>query len=202
MPVAVPASLREALAASALSALDAALGPPLAQRIPGCYEIEVEAAGEGTFTVVIDDGVVSARKGFAEDEPWLSCAVPQGGWPLLQRLLQAAVDGFPRAPTLAEAQARIRALRADDLRSLVRAVDKLRDVGLRMEIRGVGTFQMARGALDEVTRELHVELGADALDHACAGGSLEELSRAPLGGDRRLATELVAAFGPLLARFR
>ena len=84
--------------------LNALLGPPLERRAKGSFEVEVEAKGEGTYTYRYQDGALTAKKGFSRDEPLVSVELPKGGWPFLQRLLQAAVDGFPDAPQLARRQ--------------------------------------------------------------------------------------------------
>lgn len=202
MPVAVPATLKEALEPELLSSLDEAIGPPKESRIPGRYEIEVEAAGEGTFTIAFDDGAVSGKKGFAKGDPLLSCAIPKGGWPFVQRLLQAAADGFPAAPAVAERQARLRAMTKGELETAVRGVEKLREMVIEVDVSGMGVFRVARGSLDEATRQLKVAIAADAVDRVLAGAPLSTLSGAKVSGERGLVTEILAALGPVVTKIR
>lgn len=198
MRVKVPETLKAALEPDALAALDEALGPPREVRLPNRYEIEIEAAGEGTFTLMLDAGVPSARKGFARDEPFLSCALPKGGWPFVRRLLQAAVDGFPATPSLRERQERLKAIRATELKAAVQGIAKLQDLAIEVDVGGVGHFKFGRGALDEVTRDLKVSIPAAAIDRALAGAGVAALSGAKVSGDRGLTTEIFAALGPLV----
>lgn len=190
-----------------VEALNEALGPPMTQRAKGQFEVEVEAAGEGTFTLRYDDGVLTGKKGFAKGDPLLSAAIPKGGWPFLQRLLQAAVDGFPNAPQLARRQAIGRELPAADLQALLDGVSKLRDVRFDITLSGAGpkgkaTYAIARGLLDEATREVKVQLNAERIERVLDGGSVEALRAAKVSMPTGLATELVSALGAVWTKMR
>ncbi|MFZ9886924.1 MAG: hypothetical protein ACO3JL_05420, partial [Myxococcota bacterium] len=148
----VPASLAEALAAECLPLLDEHLGPPRELRARRRFEIEIEAVGEGTFTLLYDQGVVTARQGMARGEPLLSVEIPRGGWPLVRRLLESAAAAFPLAPDLARRRAEALALPARVWEGIVDELLELDDVGLGLELRGVGRFRFARGSLEELTR--------------------------------------------------
>jgi hypothetical protein len=199
MSFTVPDTLKETLSEESLAELDAVLGPPADRRATGRYEIEIEAAGEGTFTVTYDAGETTAKKGFAKGDPWVSCAVPRGGFELVRQVLQAAVDGFPDAPGLQQRMEASQKLSSAEWDKMAAAVDKLRDVMVTAKLDGAGTYQVARGALDEATRELELSLKVAVIEDVLGGEDPAQAAKAKLGGDRGVATELAAAFGPLQA---
>src|SRR5688572_24244186 len=122
----IPATLRETLEPPMVATIEAALAPPMHLRAKTRFEIEFEAIGEGTFTLVVDAGVVSAKKGFAKD-PLLSAQVPKGGWPFVQRLLEAAVAGFPGAPLLKSNLEIMKLPKPGEIDTMIAALRKLTD---------------------------------------------------------------------------
>jgi len=198
--VKVPDTFAATIAPDVLRALDAALGPPVAERARGTFEVEVEVVGEGTFTLAAKDGVVSAKKGFADD-PLLSARLGKGAWPLVRDELQAAVDGFPGNAVLAQRFAAVRQLKRADMEAVVGAVKKLKPCGVDVDVQGAGPMAVARGALDEVVKKMTVKLDAAQIRGILAGASPDTLT-ATVGGDRGVAADVAAAFGPVLVRLR
>lgn len=197
---AIPATLGACLQAEVIATLDATLGPPLPLRARARFEVEFESAGEGTFTVVVDAGRATATKGFAKD-PLLSVAVGKGGFPFLQRLLQAAVAGFTNAPVLAKGLAAARAPRPGDLDAALAGLLKLKDACLRFEVKGAGSYALARGPVDEATSVLTIAVDAAAVEAALSGAPLSSMKVA-LKGDRGVLTAALAALEPLVERMR
>lgn len=198
--ITVPGTLAACLQAEVLASLEAALGPPMSLRARGRVELELEVAGEGTFTVTMDAGVVSAKKGFARD-PLISASIGKGGFSLVQRLLQGAMEGFPRAPALARVVEASRAPRAGDLDAVVASLARLKDACVRLEVKGAGTYAVARGPVDEATQVLTISLDAAALEGALGGAPLSSV-RLDLKGDRGVLTAALAALAPLVDRMR
>lgn len=196
----VPATLAACLEHDVMAALDAALGPPMPLRATGRFEVEVEALGEGTFTLTVDAGAVSAKKGFAR-APLVSMLIGKGSFPLVQRWLQAAVDGFPDAPRLARGLAAGRAPRPGDLDAALAALARVKDACLRFEVRGAGSYAFARGPVDEATSVLTIVVDAGALTGALSGAALSSL-RLELKGDRGVLTSVLAALAPVIERMR
>ncbi len=196
----VPATVAACLQGPALAALEAALAPPMPLRARGRFELEIEAAGEGTFTVVVDGGAVTAKKGFAKD-PLVSALVGRGAFPLVHRLLQAAVDGFPEAPRLAHGLAAAKAPRVGDLDAALAALTRIRDACLRLDVKGAGAVALARGPIDEATRELTITVDVKAIDAVLAGAPMATLALS-LSGDRGVLTSVLAALGPIVERMR
>lgn len=199
-PVRVPETLAATLAPDVLAAIEGALAPPMALRATARVELEIEAAGEGTYTVLIDGGRVSAKKGFAKD-PFLSLVVPKGGFALLRAQLQAAVDGFPAAPELRRRWEALRSPRPGELDALVADLGKLKDTAARLVVKGVGTFAVARGPVDEATRVLELRLDASALEAALKGAAVDGM-KVETAGDRGVLTAVAAALAPALSRMR
>ncbi|MBI1947146.1 MAG: hypothetical protein HYS27_15730 [Deltaproteobacteria bacterium] len=197
---AVPATLAACLQPDTLEALEAALAPPRPLRAKARFEVEIEAAGEGTFSLTVDGGVASAKKGFAKD-PLISAHVAKGGFPFVQRLLQAALDGFPLAPRLAKGLAAGRAPRPGDLDVALAALARLKDACVRFDVKGGGSFALARGPVDEATSVLTVVVDAKAVEGALAGAPLSTL-KLELKGDRGVLTSVLAALGPVIERMR
>jgi hypothetical protein len=196
----VPDTLAACLQPELLAALETALAPPAPLRAKARFEVEIEAAGEGTFTLAVDGGVASAKKGFAK-VPLISAHVGKGGFPFMQRLLQAALDGFPQAPRLAKGLAAGRAPRPGDLDAALAALSRLKDACVRFEVKGAGSFALARGPVDEATNVLTLVVDAKAIDGALAGAPLSSLQFV-LQGDRGVLTSVLAALGPVIERMR
>ncbi len=184
-----------------LSALEHALAPPPAQRATATVEIEIEAEGEGTFTLHYKDRSVTAKKGFSK-RPLVSVRLGRGVWPLLREQLQAAIDGFAAAPELASRLQAWRALGSNDLDGVVAAVTRLGEgTAVRFDIAGAGTITVARGPVDEATRELILGLDANKLRALMAGAAPSSLS-ASVKGDRSVGTAVLAAIGPIVTKLR
>lgn len=198
----VPGTLRETLRPSVLTLLEEAFAPPVAARASGRYEVELEMEGEGTFTLCVDDGELSASKGFAEDDPFISCHLSAGTWPLVQRWLQNAVDGFPAAPYLRRNQTALRSLGQADQQRLVQGIEKLDDVSLEINLTGCGTIRIARGAMDEVTRQLTLQVPETVVDELLQGAGGDAFQKVRVGGHRGLSTELMAALAPVMRVLR
>jgi hypothetical protein len=200
MSVIVPSTFAQALQPNIVAGIEHEVSPPPALRARRKMEIEIEAEGEGTFTITLEGASTTAKKGFAKD-PFLSAVIGKGGWPLLQRELQAAVDGFPASAELRAGLDKIRSPKPGELDAVVDAVAKLKDACVKFDIKGAGKFALARGAVDEATRVLTVTLDAAEIDKVIAGAPLSSL-KAQIGGDRGLLTAIGAALGPTLQRFR
>ena len=197
----IPATLKATLEPTMLSVLEQALAPPPAQRASANVEVEIEADGEGAFTLTYKDRAVTAKKGFAK-RPLVSARLGKGAWPLLRDQLQAAVDGFPAAPELATRLSAWRSLGAAELDAVVAAVTKLADgTSVRFDIVGAGAITVARGAVDEATRELVIMLDAAKLRALMTGAPPSTVS-ASLKGDRAVGTAVLAAVGPVLTRLK
>lgn len=196
----IPDTLAATLAPDVIAVIEAALAPPVQLRARGRVEMEIEVVGEGTFVLAADDGRVSAKKGFAKD-PLVSAVIPRGGFGLIQRELQAAVDGFPQAPDLRRRVEALRCPRPGEIDALVAALAKLKDAAVRFEVKGAGTFALARGPVDEATRVLSVRVDAVQLDAVLAGAALSTV-KADVSGDRSVLTAVAAALGPALQRMR
>lgn len=157
-------------------------------------------AGEGTFVVVMEGGTVSAKKGFAKS-PMISAQIPKGGFQLIQKELQAAVDGFPGAPELRRIVNAWRSPKAGELDALLRAIEKLKDAAIRFDVKGIGSYTLARGPVDEATRALTVKFDPMEVEGLLSGAPLTSL-KVDVGGDRSVLTAVVAALGPALQRMR
>ena len=199
--VKVPDTIAGTLAPEILTDLDAKLGPPPQARIAASFEVEIEAEGEGTFTLAYQSRALVGRKGFAQGDPLLSMRVPRGGARLVQALLQAAADGFPQAPALAARHAALRALTRADLELLLKNVQRAKPMGVVVEVAGHGSFAVARGALDEVTRTLTVSMDGAQLLALTRGAALES-ARPSTSGDRTLGAELATVLAPVLLALR
>lgn len=200
MSTKVPGTLRELVASDVLTSLDETLGPPIEHRVRGRYEVEVESAGEGAFVFRFDDGVLSARKGFATGDPFLSCAIPKGGFSIVQQILEAALSGFVESGLLQSVQRQLRSLTADEFADLIDAIEGVEDLAIETTIAGVGAFSIARGALDEVSRTVRVEVPKAAIDDVLHGRGVQRFQSAKVSGDRMALTELVRALKPLSSR--
>jgi hypothetical protein len=197
----IPSTLKATLEPAALAAIEAALAPPLDHRAKTDLDIEVEADGEGTFTVSWKNRAVTAKKGFAK-RPLISVRLGRGTWPLLREHLQAAVDGFASAPELRAALHAWRGMQAHEVDAVVAAIAKLAEgAAVNFELKGAGNVIVARGPVDEATRELALRLEVQDLRAILSGRSPRALS-VSTSGDRSVATALLTALGPVLALFR
>ncbi len=195
--VAVPERFVDALSAEVLSALLDALGPPTAQRAAVAFDVEVELQREGTFMLGYDHGVLRGKKGFAK-RPLLSARLDVAAWSLLREELQAAVDGFPRAPALQQRASSLKALAQKDAETAARAVTTMAEgLCVHFKIAGAGSISVARGPVDEATRELTVNLDATQIRGLLAGAPLPSLQWS-MKGDRSVGTAIVAALGPMM----
>jgi hypothetical protein len=191
----IPASLKETLEPATLQRIEDALAPEVALRAKKDFEIEVEAAGEGTFTLALVSQKLTAKKGFAK-KPLVSFQIGKGGWALLQRELSEALEGFPRAPELKRALDRMKSPKPGDLDAVLAAVEKLPDVCVRFDVRGKGTFAASRGPADEAGHELTVIIDGAALDGLLDGKPLSSM-KADVKGDRAILPTVLAAFAPI-----
>jgi hypothetical protein len=198
MSIEVPGSLKKLVKADILDELYDLMGPPKSERVEATFEIEIESEDEGTFTLHYEDGVLSAEKGMA-DEPFCSASIPEGGWDTVQAILQAAVDDFPDAPAMRKRQAVMRALHKPELDAAFEGISKLKDGVIAIELKGVGTFKIARGSLEEATREMTIALPEGTLEQTLSGDT-DAFHAAKVGGDRRLQGDLVAALGQVWVR--
>ena len=198
----IPDTLRETLLGDALGALEKVFAPPPESRVSGTFEVEIEMKGEGTFSLCFDDGALSARKGFAEGDPFLSCEISRGSWPLIQNWLQKGAEGFPNSPRLQRNQVALRALDKKQQEALVRGIEKLDDVAVEIDIPGAAKLRVARGALDEVTRQLSVQVPKTVVEALLQGASDDALEGIRVNGNRGISTELVSALGPIMRVLR
>ena len=138
-----------------------------------------------------------AKKGFAK-KPLLSARVDKGAWPLLRDELQAAVDNFPNAPELARRVAAVRAVSAADAEGASKAVTSMAEgLCIHFEISGAGRISIARGPVDEVTRELTVALDGARIRGLLDGAAATTVT-ATFKGDRSVGTAVVAAMAPVM----
>jgi hypothetical protein len=190
-----PATLKESLDTAFLRHVVDALLPPEPLRAASDLDVEVEAAGEGTFTVSLRGRQITAQKGFA-DEPLLSIQIPRGGFALVRRQLDAALAGFPQAPELARASKALRAPRPGDFDAVVSAFGKLPDVAVHIDVKGQGRFVVSRGPADEAAHVLEVRVDGTQLDALLEGASVSSL-KPTLSGDRAVLPQVLAALSPL-----
>jgi hypothetical protein len=202
MGIQVPDTLAACLDKDVLSALTQALSPPKAERARAELEVEIESADEGTFTLLYTNGELEGEKGFAEDEPFLSAELPPGGWRLLQKELQAACDGFPRAPELQSRLKIIMGLKRAELEATLEALSSLEDALIVFHVSKVGTFRLARGPLDEATRELAIHVDGDWIESLLGGAPFHTFKDIKVKGDRRLSGDLVSAFGDVWLKLK
>jgi hypothetical protein len=193
----VPDTLAALLAPHALGSLEVALAPPRDQRAPVVFELEIEAAGEGTWVLRYDRGGLVGKKGFAK-APHLSLRLGRGALGLIRDALQAAVDGFPHAPELARRLVAARSLDAATAAAAHAAITRLAEgLCIHFDVEGEGQLSVARGPVDEATRELTVRLQGNALRALLTGAPLSSL-QASLKGDRSVGTAVLGALAPLM----
>jgi hypothetical protein len=192
----VPSTLADSLKPDILAELEAKLAPPKELRAKAKVEFEIEAEGEGTFTIVVDGGVLSARKGFAK-EPLVSASIARGAWPLIQRELQALADG-----ALAKYVEILQQPKPGEVDAIVAAMKKIKDAGVKFDVKNGGKYMVAFGPLDEATRILSVSLDAAEIERVLAGTAPPTALKASIGGDRGVMTAVLAALGPVVSRLR
>lgn len=194
--VELPDSLADLFDDDLLDELSDALGPPEEERAEGRFEVEVELDGKA-YCLRYRDGVLTGKKGFARGDPLVSAKVPSGADAFLLGLLQAALDGYPDAPALAQRQKGARSLSQDQLQAVLDGVEKLNDMGLDLDVTGVGTFHMAIGVLDEVTRKVTAKVAQADVEAVLGGAPLSSMnSKVAIGGQKGLVTEFITALGP------
>ncbi len=204
----VPDTLAATLAPEMLKQLEDVLAPPPHLRARHRLQIEIEAAGEGTYTIAVEGPVpMSAKKGFAK-EPFLSIQIAKGGWPLIQRELQALVDGLPNAPNLKKHVDTLKTPKPGELDALVDAATKIKDLSIQFDVKGgaagggAAKYAVARGPVDEATRTLKIGLDAAEIERVLAGQAPPTSIKASIGGDRGVLTTIAAAMAPLLERLK
>ncbi|MCP4499751.1 MAG: hypothetical protein GY822_07295 [Deltaproteobacteria bacterium] len=194
----LPDNLADLFAEDLLEELSDALGPDEDERADGRFEIEVEIEGQGTFCLRYRDGDLGGKKGFARGDPLISARIPKDADTFLLGLLQAALDEYPDAPALKSRQEDARKLKKKQLQAMVDGVGKLKEMGMELDVKGVGKFLFARGILDEVTRKVTASVDAKDVEATIAGAAPEQMAgKVKFGGNRGLLTEVVTALGPL-----
>ena len=197
----IPSTVRDVLGAACLSALEAALAPPADKRAPISFDLEIEAVGEGTFTLRYELGAVSGKKGFAK-RPLLSIRLEKGAFGILRDELQAAVDGFPHAPELKRRLDAVRALDAVTATAAHKAAVGIAEgTCIHFDITGEGRISVARGPVDEATRELIIVMSGPAVRGLLTGASPTSVSPT-IKGDRSVGTTVLTAMSPLLNHLR
>jgi len=195
--VTVPARFADVLVADTLDALTAALAPPAEQRAKVTFDVEVEVVGEGTFTLSYDKGALRGKKGFAK-KPLLSARLDKAAWPLLRDELQAAVDHFPKAPELHKRLVAVRAVSAVEAEAATKAVTSMAEgLCIHFDISGAGRMSIARGPVDEATRELTIGLDGARIRGLLDGAAATTVT-ATMKGDRSVGTAVVAAMAPVM----
>jgi len=196
-PVALPESAGALLTdADALARVQDAFAPPADARVAASIEIEIEVAGEGTFTLTYDDGALTGDEGMA-DEPFFSCESPKGAWPFVRTVLEQALAGFPRAPAIAARVATARGLSTSLQETALSGLTKLEGAACEIDVVGVGVFRIARGPLDEAVRKAKVAIAKDAILKLLDGAPLSSVGGVKVAGDTRLPGDVVAALGPV-----
>lgn len=198
----VPATVAETLKPEHLSAIEAALAPAVERRASVVVEVEVEVVGEGTFTIRYENRHLTAKKGFAKAAA-LSVKLGKGSWNLLRDELQAAVDGFPHAPLLRERSEHFReTTTTKDGDTAITAVHKIPEgLAVVFDIKGEGVMTVARGSVDEATREMKIGLVGSEVRGLLAGAALTSV-KPSVGGDRSVGTSILAALGPTMRQLK
>jgi hypothetical protein len=198
----VPATVADTLKAEVLSALELALAPAVEKRASVVVEVEVEAVGEGTFTVRYADRLLTAKKGFAK-KPLVSAKLGKGVWKLLRDEIQVAVDGFPKAPELRARAEEFKATSTTaDADAVIKAIERMAEgLSVTFDIKGEGVITIARGPVDEAERELKVALEGDKVRALLTGAALTSV-RPGISGDRSVGTAVLTALGPALKKLK
>ncbi len=196
----IPALLADTLKPEVLSAIETALAPALERRASVVVEVEIEAVGEGTFTLRFADRSFSGKKGFAK-KPLVSAKLGRGAWKLLRDELQVAVDGFVQAPELGARADQFKATSTTtDVDAAIQALERMAEgLSVTFDIKGEGIITVARGPVDEATRELKIGLDGAQVRGLLTGAPLTSV-QASVGGDRSVATAVLAALGPALKK--
>lgn len=202
MSLNVPASVADLLKPEVLAAIESQLAPPVERRASRAVEVEVEVDGAGTFTLRYDERKLSGKKGFAK-KALLSAKVSKTAWALLRDELQAAVDGFPGAPELEKRAALFRSTATTALLDAgVAAIEKIGEgASIVFDIKGEGVIVIARGSVDEATRELKIVLQGPQIRGLLKGAPLTSAT-ASMSGDRSVGTTVLTAMTPLLQQLQ
>jgi hypothetical protein len=199
MPVA--ATVAELMAPASLAALEQAFLPPPTRRAPMTIEVEIEAAGEGTWVLRSGPAGLTAKKGFAKS-PLLSVRLGKGAFAVVKNQLAHALEGFVAAPELARRLTAARELEPATAALAHEALVKLAEgLCVHLDIVGAGRISVARGPVDEATKELTVSIDDTALRSVWSGAALSSVSPR-LHGDRSVGTAVLSALGPVLAALR
>lgn len=196
----VPNTLEAACATHVRDAVDV-LGPDHADRPAGAFEVEIEDADGETYVMRYADGDWHVERGFADDTPLLSVALGHGVFPVLARVLNAALDGFPHAPHLAAWQANARQHGQDTWDAVLDALRAQDDLGAHVELSGLGRVSFSAGVLDEVTRFVHVTWPAKHVDAILGGARLASVGMPRVTKGMSLLTALLSDVRPLLTKF-
>lgn len=198
----IPSAVADLIKPDVLSAIEAQLAPPEERRATRSLEVEVEVDGAGTFTFTYAGKKLTGKKGFAK-KPLLSAKVSKTAWALLRDELQAAVDGFPAAPELAKrAQMFKTTSTAALLDAGIAAVEKMAEgASIAFDIKGEGVVVVARGAVDEATKEMKIVLSGPQIRGVLQGAPLSSAT-ASVSGDRSVGTAVLSAMGPLLQQLQ
>ncbi|MDP2344850.1 MAG: hypothetical protein Q8O67_28150 [Deltaproteobacteria bacterium] len=198
----VPAAVADTLKPEMLTALEAVLAPAFEKRASVVVEVEIEAVGEGTFTIRFADRLLTAKKGFAK-KPLASAKLGKGVWKLLRDELQVAVDGFPQAPELRARHEEFKATSTTaDADAVIKAIERMAEgLSISFDIKGEGVITLARGPVDEATRELKIALDGAQVRALLTGAALNSV-RAGVSGDRSVGTAVLAALGPALKKLK
>lgn len=198
----VPDTVAATLKAEVLTALEAALAPPIDRRASVVVEVEVEAFGEGTFTIRYAERLLTGKKGFSK-KPLISAKLGRGAWQLLRDEMQAAVDGFPLATALRSHADDFRANSTTaDVDAALQAIERMAEgLSITFSILGEGVITIARGPVDEATRELKIGLDGAQVRGLLSGAAFSSV-RATIAGDRSVGTAVLAALGPALRKLK
>jgi hypothetical protein len=199
--MAIAATLAELLTAPSLAAIERACAPPPERRAPVTFEVELEAASEGTWVLRSGPDGLVAKKGFAKT-PLLSVRLGKGAFAIISEQLALALEGFPASPELARQLEAVRALDPKTATLAHAAITKLAEgLCVHLDVVGAGRISVARGPVDEATKELTVSLDARALRAVWNGAPVSSLSPR-LQGDRSVGTAAVSALGPVMTALR
>lgn len=198
----IPSSIADLLKPEVLSAIEAQLAPAEDRRATKNVEVEVEVDGQGTFTLSYAAKKLSGKKGFAK-KALLSAKVSKTAWLLLRDELQAAVDGFPGAPEIEKRAAMFRTTATAALLDAgIAAVEKMAEgAAISFDIKGEGVVVIARGSVDEATKEMKIVLQGPQIRGLLKGAPLTSATAA-ISGDRSVGATVLTAMTPLLKQLQ
>jgi hypothetical protein len=199
MPVA--ATVAELMTPASLAMIEQAFMPPPERRAAVTFELEIEAAGEGTWVLRSGPTGLAAKKGFAKS-PLLSVRLGKGAFTVVREQLALALDGFVAAPELSRRLAAARELTPTTAALAHGALVKLAEgLCVHLDIVGAGRISVARGPVDEATKELTVSIDDKALRAVWSGAPLSSLSPR-MQGDRTVGTAALSALAPIVTALR